>query len=248
MPGTSLSATATFVSLGGAVWNRERRMRFGNAIEFWDGASDVLVEGCLFDNIYDSGVTHQGGGTRNIPERLHFRNNLFTNVGLAAYESREPSRDVYFEHNTCINAGGGFSMQGEVPPRKSDPYPQPLGYHVWAWMIEPGTQPGNVYIQHNILCDSLGPAVCLSIDQADAQKFMLDHNCYWKTTPGRLIEWGGGRAYALSEFARYQAECARDNHGQVAKPGFVDASGGDFRQRPDSPCLGAGMQVDPGKT
>ena len=32
-----------------------------------------------------------------------------------------------FEHNTCINAGGGFSMQGESPPRQSDPYPQPGG-------------------------------------------------------------------------------------------------------------------------
>lgn len=233
-----------FRFIGGAVWNRERRIRFGNAVEFWDGANDVVVEGCRFDNIYDSGVTHQGGGTRNIPERLFFRNNLFTNVGLAAYESREPSREVYFEHNTCINAGSGFSMQGQTPPRQSDPYPQPLGYHVWAWMIEPGTQPGDVYVRHNVMCESYGPAVCLSIDPADAQKFILDHNCYWKTTPGRLIEWGGGRSYALSEFARYQSECPHDKHSRIARPRFADAVNGDFRQRADSPCLGIGMQND----
>jgi hypothetical protein len=230
-----------FRFIGGAVWNRERRIRFGNAVELWDGASDVEVEGCLFNNIYDSGVTHQGGGTRNIPERLFFRNNLFVDIGLAAYESREPSREVYFEHNTCINAGGGFSMQGQTPPRQSDPYPQPVGYHVWAWMIDPRTQPGNVYIRHNLLCESFGPAVCLSIDPADAQKFMLDHNCFWKTTPSRLIEWGGGRSYMLSEFAKYQAECDRDKHSRIASPRFADAPSGNFRQRVDSPCLGAGI-------
>lgn len=213
-----------FRFIGGAVWNRERRIRFGNAVELWDGARDVLVEGCFFDNIYDSGVTHQGGGTRNIPERLFFRNNLFIDVGLAAYESREPSRDVYFEHNTCVNAGGGFSMQGETPPRRSDPYPQPVGYHVWAWMIEPGTQPGNVYVRDNVFCESFGPAVCLSIDPADAKCFVLDRNTYWKTTPGRLIEWGGGKGYAPSEFARYQAECSNDVHSQIARPRIADRS------------------------
>ncbi len=231
-----------FRFIGGAVWNRERRIRFGNAVELWDGARDVTVEGCLFDNIYDSGVTHQGGGTKNIPEKLFFRNNLFVDIGLAAYESREPSQEVYFENNTCINAGGGFSMQGETPPRRTDPYPQPVGYHVWAWMIEPGTQPGNVHVRHNVFCESFGPAVCLSVDSADAEKFVLDHNRYWKTTSGRLIEWGGGRAYDLSDFARYQAECERDRHSRIAKPRFAGASHGDFRQRAGSPCLGAGMQ------
>lgn len=235
-----------FRFIGGAVWDRERRMRFGNAVELWEGARDVRVEDCRFDNIYDSGVTHQGGGTKSIPEKIYFRNNLFTNIGLAAYESREPAQEVYFEHNTCVNAGGGFSMQGEMPPRRSDPYPQPLGYHVWAWMIEPGTQPGKIYIRHNLFCESYGPAVCLSIDPADAQQFMLDHNCYWKTHPGRLIEWGGGRAYERDTFARYQAECVRDQHSCVAKPEFIDAANGDFRQRPDSPCSDAGIQADTG--
>ena len=139
-----------FRFIGGAVWNLEHRIRFGNAVEFWDGASDVTVEGCLFDNIYDAAVTHQGGETRNIPERIYFRDNLFVDCGLAAYECREPSREVYFEHNTCINGGGGFSMQGETPPRRSDPYPQPVGYHVLVWMIDADTQPGRVYIRHNV--------------------------------------------------------------------------------------------------
>lgn len=230
-----------FRFIGGAVWDVQRRIRFGNAVELWDGASDVVVENCVFDEIYDSAVTHQGGQLTNIPERVYFRNNLFVRCGLAAYESREPSQEIYFEHNTCVDAGGGFSAQGENPPRSTDPYPQPVGYHVWAWMIEPNTQPGNVYVRHNIFCGSTGPAVCLSIAPEDADKFQLDYNCYWKSDSARLIEWAGEKPYLQTEFARYQAECVRDQNGRVAEPSFVDPEHGDYRQRPDSPCRDAGM-------
>ena len=165
-----------FRFIGGAVWHRERRIRFGNGIEFWDGASDIVVESCLFDNIYDAAVTHQGGGTLNIPERLCFRNNLFRSCGLAAYECREPSRDVVFERNTCIDGGGGFSMQGEIPPRRLDPYPQPVGYHVFIWMIDAGTQPGRVFIRDNVFCESYGAAISAILDPADEHQFMVTAN------------------------------------------------------------------------
>jgi hypothetical protein len=210
-------------------------------------------------------VTHQGGQSRNIPERIYFRNNLFIDCGLAAYECREPSREVYFEHNTCVNAGGGFSMQGEAPPRRSDPYPQPVGYHVWVWMIDPHTQPGQVYIRHNIFCESYGPAICLILDPADDRKLILDDNAYWQTIgkplihlgkgvknwseamqtwQNGLIDWGGRRSYLPSEFGRYQAESAQDRHSRIAKPLFVDAARGDYRQRAESPCQRLGMQID----
>ena len=227
-----------FRFIGGAVWNRQRKIRFGNALEFWDGASDVTVEGCLFDNIYDSGVTHQGGETRNIPQRLYFRNNLFIDCGMAAYECREPSREVYFEHNTCIRSGGGFSMQGEVPPRQSEIYPQPMGHHVFIWKIEPNTQAGHVYIRHNVFCEApYGAAIYSIIDPADEGKLVLDDNCYWQAA-GEMLMHMGGRSYATSEFSRYQAECGQDGHSLVAEPRFRDEAHGDYRLCEGSPPLG----------
>jgi len=256
-----------FRFIGGAVWSLKHRVRFGNGVELWDGASDIVVEGCVFDNIYDSAVTHQGGGTRNIPERLYVRDNLFVDCGLSAYESREPAREVYFEHNTCINAGGGFSMQGESPPRRSDPYPQPVGYHVFIFYIDPGTQPGPIHIRHNLFYESQGAAISAIIDPVDERKFVIDHNGYWQTTGELLMQFtrlregtttteaiqaflATGEPWPLdlwrscrpSVFPRYQAESGQDRHSRVARPLFVDPAGNDYRQRADSPCPAAGMR------
>ena len=146
-------------------------------------------------------------------------------------------------------------MQGEKPPRQSDPYPQPMGYHVWAWLIDPHTQSGNVYIRHNIFYESYGAAICLTIEPADAQKFILDHNCYWQTIGEPLIHVGGrssvakqeisshmdDQPYRPSDFSRYQAESGQDGSSMLAKPLFMDEAQGDYRQREDSPCLGLGI-------
>jgi predicted outer membrane repeat protein len=259
-----------FRFIGGAVWHRAHRIRFGNGVEFWDGASDVTVERCLFDNIYDSAVTHQGGGTRNIPERIRFRDNLFIDCGLSAYESREPARDVTFEHNTCINSGGGFAAQGERPPRRTDPYPQPVGYHVFIFLIDADTQPGPVSIRHNVFCRSSGAAISAIIEPADMRRFAIDENSYWQSTDGLLYQssrlvggksWseamaflvstgelssllGGSRTFGPSRFGRYQEETGQDRHSRVAEPLFMDPALGDYLQRSDSPCAGLGMRGD----
>lgn len=257
-----------FRHIGGAVWSLKHRIRFGNAVELWDGARHVTVEGCVFDNIYDVAVTHQGGGTRNIPEQVYFRDNLFVGCGLAAYECREPSREIYFEHNTCIDGGGGFSMQGEIPPRRSDPYPQPVGYHVFIWLIDARTQPGNVYIRHNLFCRSHGATISAVVEPADRSHFIIDDNAYSQASENLVMQWSQlsegkvwadamasmvatgkapiqmGQSYRPADFARYQAECREDQHSLVAQPLFVDEAGGDYRQRPESLCRNMGMRVD----
>ncbi|MDD5708105.1 MAG: hypothetical protein PHR35_19480 [Kiritimatiellae bacterium] len=258
-----------FRFIGGAVWSLEHRIRFGNAVEFWDGGHDISVEGCLFDNIYDAAVTHQGGTTRNIPYRIGFRNNLFVDCGLAAYECREPSREIYFEYNTCINGSGGFSVQDEIPPRNTNPYPKPIGYHVFIWLIDACTQPGNVYIRNNVFCDGYGLAISAVIEPKDEKYFVIDQNAYWQSNADtplfHFARFSDGKdcqqaldsiiskgvlplvsegLYRGSDFARYQTERNHDQHSLVVEPRFVDPSHGDFRQRADSPCRDWGCQAD----
>jgi hypothetical protein len=214
-----------FRFIGGAVWHRERRIRFGNAIELWDGAWDITVERCTFDVIYDSGVTHQGGETRNIPARLYFTDNRFTDCGIAAYECREPSAEVYFVRNACIITGGGFGLQGEVPPRQSEIYPQPMGHHVFIWRIEPDTQPGRVHIRDNAFSEAPhGAAIYSIIDPLDERLFVLDRNVYEGSPDALLVRWSG-RDYRVKDFDCYRVETGQDAHSRVC-PKTVNVAGG----------------------
>lgn len=234
-----------FRFIGGAVWNKERKIRFGNAVEFWDGAFDVDVEGCIFFNIYDSGVTHQGGEQGTSPQQLYFHNNLFIDCGMAAYEYRGPAaQEVYFENNTCVNAGGGFSMQGEAPPRTSEIYPKPMGHHVFIWRIEQGTQNSHVFIRNNIFYEaSYGAAIYSIIDPKDEKQLVIDNNCYWQTK-GNLLVLINSKHYSTLNFDFYQLECEHDQHSILADPMFVNEDTCDYHLQEVSPCHGVGMKFD----
>jgi predicted outer membrane repeat protein len=233
-----------FKFIGGGVWDKERKIRFGNAVEFWNGAMDVEVVGCVFSNIYDSGVTHQGDEQSEIPQQLYFRNNLFIDYGMAAYEYRGPAaQEVYFENNTCINAGGGFAMQGEAPPRTSEIYPQPMGHHVFIWLITKGTQKGHVFIRNNIFYEApYGAAIYSIIDPDDEKQLVIDNNCYWQTT-GDLLALVNNQYYNPSQFDSYQSGCGQDKHSIFADPLFVNGAANDYRLQNFSPCLGIGMKL-----
>ncbi|MDD4061858.1 MAG: right-handed parallel beta-helix repeat-containing protein [Kiritimatiellae bacterium] len=231
-----------FRFIGGAVWSRPLRIRFGNAVEMWDGATDVTIEDCIFDNIYDSGVTHQGSDASDTPRRVYFRNNLFIDNGMAAYEWRGPAAsDIYFEHNTCIHAGGGFSMQGETPPRQSEIYPQPMGHHVFIWRLDKPEELGPIYIRDNIFYEApYGAAIYSIIDPVEEKKFVIDRNCYYQTT-NDLLARIAGRNFRPAEFREYQA-AGFDAQSLFADPKFVDAKHADYRLAPTSPCKGMGRK------
>jgi hypothetical protein len=213
-----------FHFIGGAVWSREKKIRFGNAVEFWDGAWDINVENCIFTNIYDSGVTHQGVDTEKLPERLYFRNNRFEACGMAAYECRGPAAsEVYFENNTCINAGGEFAMQGEPPPRQSEIYPQPMGHHVFIWLIGKDTQKGKVYIRNNIFNEAPnGAAIYSIIDPGDEKQFVIENNCY-RQKKGSILMRMNNKLYGPEEFEAYKAETGHDAQSIMEDLLLVDA-------------------------
>lgn len=234
-----------FIFIGGAVWNKKRKIRFGNAVEFWDGALDVDIEGCVFCNIYDSGVTHQGSEQSKIPQQLYFRNNLFIDCGMASYEYRGPAaQDVYFENNTCVNAGGGFALQGETPPRTSEIYPRPMGHHVFIWLIKKGTQNSNVFIRNNIFYEAPnGAAIYSIIDPRDEKQLVIDNNCYWQTK-GNLLVFMNFKRYSNLNFSLYQHECEQDQHSILADPMFVNQDTNNYNLQKVSPCQGVGIKVD----
>ncbi len=160
-----------FLNIGGSVWSKPLKIRFGNAVEFWNVAENVLVENCEFDQIYDSCVTHQGGDNCQVPVNIVFRGNRFSNYGMGAYECRDrmPAGGV-FSGNICRNAGCGFAMQGDTNPRKSEIWPQPMGHHIFIWKIESPSEGGRLLIENNLFGDAPCGAAVYSIIDPEAEK------------------------------------------------------------------------------
>ena len=198
-----------FENIGGCPWNVALRIRFGNGFEIWRHGNDILIEDCLFKNVYDSCVTHQGPGKETEPAAGFIcRNCTFDTYGMAAFEYRDklPIRSV-FEHNVCLNAGCGFAMLGETLPRNSEIWPRPMGHHVFLWRIPELTDGGGLSISDNVFGPSPAGAAVYSIISSTAEaQITLRNNRY--TRNDRLLIRFGGVDY--TDLADYQTKTGND--------------------------------------
>lgn len=170
-----------FENIGGCMFYKDKKVRFGNGIEFWNYGEDILIENCTFKQIYDSCITHQGDKNNVIPAKnMVCRNNVFDSYSMAAFEYRDRMTvNSSFTGNICRNAGCGFGMQGEELPRYSEIYPQPMGHHIFLWRIEKATENGGLFIADNHFGPAPVGAAVYSIISADAEaQITFENNTY----------------------------------------------------------------------
>ncbi len=168
-----------FEFIGGNVWSKEKKIRFGNAVECWNVAEDILIENCRFVDIYDSATTHQGGKECEPAKNFIVTNNIFIKCGMAAYEQKDLlPQYAEFSNNICIDAGCGFSKLGEEMPRNSEIYPQPMGHHIFLWRIEKPTDNGRMVIRDNVFMNAPYGTSIYSIicKEAEAQTELSGNN------------------------------------------------------------------------
>lgn len=171
----------SFKFIGGSVWSKKLKIRFGNGVECWDFAENITVENCVFDDIYDSGVTHQGGPKCAPAKNFVIKNNVFKKCGMGAYEQRDlMPMSAEFIGNICENAGEGFSRLGEEMPRRSEIWPQPMGHHLFLWRIENPTENGGIKIENNIFGDAIYGKAIYSIIAKEAEKQLIIKNNEYK--------------------------------------------------------------------
>lgn len=199
-----------FSKIGGSAWSKELKIRFGNGIECWDIGDNITVENCIFDDIYDSGVTHQGGGSTTKPAyNFIIKNNVFIKCGMAAYEQRDKLPEyAKFNNNICLNAGEGFSKNGVIMPRKSEIYPQPMGHHIFLWRIKDKTENARFEIKNNVFGNApYGGAIYSIIEKAPEEQIDIDMNVY-NMNKKTLLNRYFGRDY--NDFYEYKKETAKD--------------------------------------
>lgn len=167
-----------FRKIGGSVWSKKMKIRFGNGVECWDIAENITVENCLFDDIYDSAVTHQGGKECQPALNYIIKNNIFRKCGMGAYEQRDVMPQyAEFTGNICEKAGEGFSRLGEIMPRRSEIWPQPMGHHLFLWRIEKPTENGGIKIENNVFGDAIyGKAIYAIISEEAKKQLEIKNN------------------------------------------------------------------------
>lgn len=210
-----------------------RPVRFGNGIEFWDGAGDCLVEGCRIWEIYDAALTNQGGSP-NVQEDIIYRNNVIWNSEYSfEYWNRPESsktRRIRFENNTCVNAGWGWG-HAQRPDRN--------GRHLMFYHNQAETTEFSV--RNNLFYQATES--CLRMGNDWSAGLTMDHNC-WFQPAGALIVFLK-ESFTPAQFAEYQSRTRMDARSIVADPKFVNVAALDFRLCDDSPARGLSADGGP---
>ncbi|MCY3022935.1 MAG: hypothetical protein NTW87_28495 [Planctomycetota bacterium] len=209
-------------------------VRYGNGVEFWSGARECLVEGCRLWEIYDAALTNQGDGV-NVQENITYRRNVIWNSEYSfEFWNRGPTsrtRNIRFEHNTCVNAGHGWGYRQR---------PDPNGRHLMFYDNSSATE--GVFVRYNIFCNAKDS--CLRLSGRDwTSALTMDYNC-WFQSQGPLLLWGKETVPA-DKFAAFQQARGFDAHSIVADPKFAGPARNDYRLAPDSPARALSDQGAP---
>lgn len=211
---------------GGQLFTRPdgEPVRYGNGIEFWENARDNLVEGCHIWEVYDAALTNQGArGNQQI--NIAYRNNVIWNCEYSfEYWNRGPeseTRNIRFEHNTCVNAGFGWGHAQR---------PDPNGRHLMFY--ENSAQTREFYVCQNLFSNAAGSGLRMENDWTAG--LVMDRNC-WFQPRGALMLFAG-RPFSPEQFADYRKLSGLDAGSIVADPKFVDVGKLDFRLADDTPA------------
>ncbi|HOW70623.1 MAG TPA: hypothetical protein PKY77_08485 [Phycisphaerae bacterium] len=226
-----------FSFIGGADQHGDgRKVRFGNGIEFWAGAHDHLVERCRLWEVYDAALTNQNDGANAVQANITYRHNLIWNCEYSfEYWNRPDSsrtKDIVFEHNTCVNAGAGWGHAQR---------PDPSGRHLCFYSSPAPAE--RIRIRNNIFFLAEGNAFYApGWPEAAVKALDMDYNCWYQ--PKGVMMAVAGQKYRIADFAEYQARLQLEPHSMAADPRLKDVARQDFRLREDSPCLGTAHNLE----
>lgn len=220
---------------GGDQMGGDKTVRFGNGIEFWGTAHDCLVERCRLWEIYDAALTNQSSGPLTPQYNIVYRNNVIWNSEYSFEYWNRPEESethhIYFENNTCVNAGGGWGHSQR---------PDPSGRHLCFYSSP--ARAHDIYIRNNIFCEALGNAFYAPSWTREAiDALVMDHNC-WLQSTGDMIAFKD-KTYTMADFDQYRKDYGKEPHSIVGDPLFVDRAKNNFRITEESPCRGAGMDT-----
>lgn len=187
---------------GGDQRGGDTTTRFGNGVEFWAGAHDCLVEGCRLWEIYDAALTNQSLDEKTLHYNIRYRNNVIWNCEYSFEYWNRPenssTHDIYFENNTCINAGGGWGHSQR---------PDPGGRHLCFYS---STAPArDIFIRNNIFHQATDNSIYFSQWTDEAIRGLKMSGNLWNQAQGtmvRIIRKDGAKEYDMRRFEEFEKD------------------------------------------
>jgi len=220
--------------IGGGLqfWKKDEKtgkirypVRFGNGIEFWGNCRNCLIERCRLWEVYDAALTNQGRDDRET--EITWRDNVIWNSEYSyEYWNRGVTRNVLFEHNTCVDAGRGWAHAQR---------PDPNGAHLMYYHNRAATT--NFVVRDNVFCRATEWTARSGLDWRSG--LTHDHNLVYNDGGVPVMRWLDGKPLKLCSWKDYLG-LGFDPHGQFAEPLFRNPAKRDYRLRADSPGLTLG--------
>lgn len=220
---------------GGDQMGGDKTVRYGNGIEFWGTAHDNLVERCRLWEIYDAALTNQSGGPNTPHYNITYRFNVIWNCEYSFEYWNRPeesvTHDIYFDNNTCVNAGHGWGHTQR---------PDPSGRHLCFY-----TSPAAIeafHVRNNVFFEARGNAFYApKWTPEQINVLVMDHNL-WYQAEGMMIS-AASENYPMSAFSDYQRAWEKESSSLVADPVFENPAQLNFRLAAGSPCIDTGMDL-----
>lgn len=137
----------------GGSWQRRDVVRYGNAVQFWDSCSEIVIENCWIHQVYDAGLTFQGGKGAEY-KNIAFKDNLIqycnycieffiqgTQNEEGKYKTTGLLENIDFSGNIMQFAGYGLCEQR---PDKFD------SANICGWATDVGSDVKGFSIKNNI--------------------------------------------------------------------------------------------------
>ena len=199
-------------------------VRFGNGIEFWGDCRNNLVERNRLWEVYDAALTNQG--CDDSETEITWRDNVIWNSEYSyEYWNRKLTRNILFEHNTCVDAGFGWAHAQR---------PDPNGAHLMYYHNRAATT--NFVVRNNLFVRATEWTMRSGLDWRYGLSH--DHNLVWNEGSVPCARWLEGKDCRMLDWAGWQA-LGFDRNGLNAQPVFVDAAKRDYRLAAGSPGKGA---------
>ncbi len=223
--------------MGGGDLNMNATLRYGNGVEFWGNALNNVVEKCKIWEIYDTGVTNQNHSRTAIQQNIKYQNNVIWNCGMSSFEywnrpSSSTTSDIYFENNTCINAGYGWGVQR----------PDYHGIHIL--FDDNPAQTGTIFIRNNILYNARRSIYAFE----DNINGVIDHDynvLYQPSSSDTLYAaFPSFTIYKYSDFPIYKTAIQKDLNSLTGSPDFTDLLENDFSLLSSSIAIDAGISLN----